>query len=193
MAKPGVTFEVDDRRLMALLHGLSPAATESAMKDVMRQTSRLLVPTARREALANGLGKQGKVTAPSGWSWTRLGRIPRAIAGGKVYRYKGAIRTRLYIKAAKRHGLMNSAPHANPVIAGYRQFVPTTKGVTRTFTDKFGYSFSGRTGGKASPTGRTHAGRSVFNGARREAPYLLDRAVMKVIDRVIRKARRTYG
>jgi hypothetical protein len=174
MAKPGVTFEVDDRRLMALLHGLSPAATESAMKDVMRQTSRLLVPLARREAQANGLGRQGRAESPSGWSWTRLGRIPKSIAGGKVYRSGGAIRTRLYVKAGKRNGLMGSAPHANPVIAGYRQKVPVA-------------------GGGSRFTGQVHPGRSVFGAAYRQAPNMLDKAVMKVIDRVIRKARRTYG
>ena len=163
MAKSGVTFEVDDSKLRAMLKGLSPAASESAMKDVLKQSSRLLLPMARREAASNGLGKQGR-TDNDGWEWTRLGRIPRAISGGKVYRVSGAIRTRLYIKAGRKHGLMGSAPHANPVIAGYRQWVPNGK-----------------------------PGRSVFGSALRAAPNILDKAVLKVIDRIVARARRKHG
>jgi hypothetical protein len=175
MAKSGVTFEVDDSKLRAMLKGLSPAASESAMKDVLKQSSRLLLPMARREASSNGLGKQGR-TENDGWEWTRLGRIPRAISGGKVYRVSGAIRTRLYIKAGRKHGLMGSAPHANPVIAGYRQWVP-----------------NGKPGAGQGRFVGSKPGRSVFGSALRAAPNILDKAVLKVIDRIVARARRKHG
>jgi len=192
-SNPGIRFSVDDSKLQAMLSGLSDKAMESALKDVMKQASRLLVPMAKRSAEEAGFGRMGKTESESGWEYTRFGRIPRAIAGGKVYRYKGAIRTRLYIKQGKKHGFMFSAPHANPQIAGYKQFIPKKKGTVRRIADKLGFSFLGRFGGSSRSTGKVHAPRPIFGLVKTTAPSILDTAVLKVIDRIVARARRKHG
>lgn len=161
--------EWDDRVLQDIFRELSPESQTKAHLGALRRAASKLAKISKEDASSMGLGRTGEVTK-DGWTWTRLGRIPNAIRVGKVWQKRKEAGSRVFITSARKYGLLNRAPHANPVIAGYDQHIPVRTGGTRI------------TGHKS--------GRGVFNAARSRAPSLFEQEVEKSVQLMVNRINR---
>lgn len=120
-----LSFEIDDAGLRAKMEKLSP---EKLNKDVFMPVLLATLKTLQRRSVSvantNGLNRTD-VGANNGWEWQRKARIPASIRIGKRWRIKGYAAGRVFIGRGKQYDAGKRAHHANPLIAGYRQFVPT--------------------------------------------------------------------
>lgn len=165
-------FEWDDRVLQEIFRELSPESQTKAHLGALRRAGNKLARVAKEDAASAGLARTG-VATKDGWTWTRLGRIPRAVRVGKVWQKKKEAGARVFVASGRKYGLLGRAPHANPIIAGYNQHVPNRDGTTRV------------TGHKS--------GRGIFNAARTLAPTVFEQEVEKsvklMVNRINRRSR----
>jgi hypothetical protein len=118
-----LSFELDDTALQAKLAKLS---NEELTKKVYMPALKAALTTIQRRVQSSARSQnldQKTTKVKNGWTWQTEGRIPPAITVGKRWRVKGFAAGRVFTKTAK--SSVKRAPHANPLIAGYRQMVPT--------------------------------------------------------------------
>jgi hypothetical protein len=117
-----LTFEVDDSELRAKIARLS---AERLTKDLYMPVLKAVLTTLQRRAVgtakAQGLDQTTEKTK-NRWTWSTRARIPASIKVGKRWRIKGYAAGRVFTKTGPGGA---RAPHANPLIAGYRQMIPT--------------------------------------------------------------------
>jgi hypothetical protein len=118
-----LSFQVDDSALRAKLSKLNDEdLTKKVYMPVLKATLTTLQRRAIGVAKAQGLDQTVEKTK-NRWTWQTKGRIADAIKVGKRWRVKGYAAGRLFTKSSSDAG--KRAPHANPLIAGYRQMIPT--------------------------------------------------------------------
>jgi hypothetical protein len=119
-----LSFELDDEALKAKLAKLSDVElTKKVYMPVLKATLNTIQRRVQSSARAIQNLDQKTTKTKNGWTWQTEGRIPPAITVGKRWRVKGFAAGRVYTKTAKSSA--KRAPHANPLIAGYRQMIPT--------------------------------------------------------------------
>ena len=156
---------------------LTPGKSGTWFKEVMQSTLGRLVTIARSSARQEGLDRTD-IGSKNGWSWQRKGRIPTSIAAGKVWvsRKDGTLRGRLFsfkrIGGAGKPKATTRAYHTNPLVAGYRQFVPTGK------PGKGNVRFT-----KMQPP------RPIFDSAKAQASSLFVVQITKAINKALRPKR----
>ena len=165
-------IEWNDAGLQEIFRELAPESQSKAHLGALRRAGNKLAKIAKEEAASSGLARTG-VASKDGWTWTRLGRIPRAIRVGKVWQRKLESGARVFVASGRKYGLLGRAPHANPIIAGYNQHVPNRDGTTRVTAHK--------------------PGRGIFNTPRARAPTLFEQEVEKsvklMVNRINRRSR----
>jgi len=118
-----LSFELDDEALKAKLAKLSDVElTKKVYMPVLKATLSTIQRRVQSNARLQNLDSK-TTKAKNGWTWETEGRIPPAIVVGKRWRVKGFAAGRVFTKTSK--SSVKRAPHANPLIAGYRQMIPT--------------------------------------------------------------------
>lgn len=169
-----ITLSWNDKGLKDIFEQLKPEQQAEAQKAAIKTAGTSLRKIVQQDARSAGLGRTA-AKSNDGWEWQTYGRIPNSIVVGKAWRRKGTLALRVYVASGRRWGFLKRAPHANPVIAGYKQKIP-----------------SGKTG-PAVYSGETKAGRPIFGRASRLAPEVFKKAVESNLRKTINRLNKKYG
>lgn len=166
-----VTATWDDRGLQKIFEELHPDQQFKLHKNAMRVTARKIRDAAKKDAESFGLAKSAN-KENDGWKWKTFGRIPAALTVGKLWTRGDISGVRVFVKS--RGSFFKSAPHANPVMVGYTQKIPTRSG-------------------QSVNSGEQKPARPVFSRAKSEAPRVFRKAVEDSVKRMVKRLNRKYG
>lgn len=119
-----VKVSIDSSQVTLLIRDLGEKFEETVATRAINIAAKQTADQARATASSVGLGSTGRASN-NGWSWTRIGRIPRSITVSKKWKKAGKVGKKVFASSSKKRLYSARAPHANIVITGYEQWIPT--------------------------------------------------------------------
>lgn len=169
---------IDDSQVQLLVRDLGEKSEETIAVRAINVAAKKTADMARASAVASGLGATGRASN-GGWSWTRLGRIPRSIVVSRKWKKSGKVGKKVFASSSKKRLYSARAPHANLSIVGYNQWIPT--------------GVPGKGNVRRSKLNPVKPPRPVFSAAMATAQASFNQAAIDALRRALRNASKRKG